>query len=397
MFLAFGKEILISSLPTPLDNNMKIAVYAICKNEENNVRAFLENVSDADLVVVTDTGSTDGTMEILQDSNIIPHLDIYSAGFEPFRFDVARNFCLNQIPQTIDFCIFLDLDERLEDGWYDKLQEILLDKVPDEVYMDMIHSTDSEGNTKTTYYQLKAHARNGYVWRYPCHEVLITDKAEPISVSSDISITHIRNTGSADYLGLLELGAKERPNDQRVLFYLGREYFSQELYLEAIKTLTLALDAKYMQWSKQKAACYKFIAKSVYETNGFAKSQPYFYQYLSLSLDEAEAHYTLAELYFSEGHYLMAIGFCHEIKKLAEKTEKTDNFIYRDLDCWTWKPYDILAYSYYHLGNYQEYLNNAVRALELSPEYNQRLHDNVLDAYAHVNLQGENPNEKTSI
>ena len=37
---------------------MKIAVYAICKNEESFARRWMESMSEADEVFVLDTGST---------------------------------------------------------------------------------------------------------------------------------------------------------------------------------------------------------------------------------------------------------------------------------------------------------------------------------------------------
>jgi cellulose synthase/poly-beta-1,6-N-acetylglucosamine synthase-like glycosyltransferase len=39
----------------------KIATYAICKNEQDYVEEWFENVKNSDYVVVLDTGSTDDT------------------------------------------------------------------------------------------------------------------------------------------------------------------------------------------------------------------------------------------------------------------------------------------------------------------------------------------------
>jgi len=44
----------------------KICIYAICKNEMKFVETWLNNMSEADYIVVLDTGSTDGTYEYLQ-------------------------------------------------------------------------------------------------------------------------------------------------------------------------------------------------------------------------------------------------------------------------------------------------------------------------------------------
>ena len=43
----------------------KICVYAICKNESKFINRWLASMSEADYIVVLDTGSTDGTYEKL--------------------------------------------------------------------------------------------------------------------------------------------------------------------------------------------------------------------------------------------------------------------------------------------------------------------------------------------
>lgn len=45
---------------------MKIVVYAIAKNEAQFVRRWMESMSEADEIVVLDTGSTDETPELLR-------------------------------------------------------------------------------------------------------------------------------------------------------------------------------------------------------------------------------------------------------------------------------------------------------------------------------------------
>ena len=46
--------------------NYKVCVYAICKNEEQFVDRWMDSMSEADQVVVLDTGSEDGTVERLR-------------------------------------------------------------------------------------------------------------------------------------------------------------------------------------------------------------------------------------------------------------------------------------------------------------------------------------------
>ena len=57
-------------------NRYKIGVYAICKNEEAFVDRWMDSMAEADLIVVTDTGSTDGTVEKLRQRGAIVFVDI---------------------------------------------------------------------------------------------------------------------------------------------------------------------------------------------------------------------------------------------------------------------------------------------------------------------------------
>ena len=41
--------------------NYHVCVYAICKNEAKFARRWMDSMSEADHIVVLDTGSTDGT------------------------------------------------------------------------------------------------------------------------------------------------------------------------------------------------------------------------------------------------------------------------------------------------------------------------------------------------
>ena len=49
----------------------KVCVYAICKNEEQFVDRWMDSMSEADQVVVLDTGSEDGTVERLDRKSVV--------------------------------------------------------------------------------------------------------------------------------------------------------------------------------------------------------------------------------------------------------------------------------------------------------------------------------------
>ena len=99
----------------------KICVYAICKNELKFVEQWLENMSEADYIVVLDTGSTDGTYEKLKEDSRVTL--VKQQEIKPWRFDVARNESMKLIPDDADILVCTDFDELFEPGWAQFLRD----------------------------------------------------------------------------------------------------------------------------------------------------------------------------------------------------------------------------------------------------------------------------------
>ena len=115
----------------------KICVYAIAKNEEKFVRRWVESMSEADEIIVLDTGSTDRTTELLSEYEKVR---VYSETVSPWRFDTARNLSLSKVPQDADYCVCTDLDEVFDKGWREKLEKAI----------KKIHRAEAENGNKTS-------------------------------------------------------------------------------------------------------------------------------------------------------------------------------------------------------------------------------------------------------
>lgn len=76
---------------------LKVCVYAICKNEEKFINRWVDSMSEADYIVVLDTGSTDNSLSKLRARGI----DVHQKVISPWRFDVARNIALNFVPNLM--------------------------------------------------------------------------------------------------------------------------------------------------------------------------------------------------------------------------------------------------------------------------------------------------------
>lgn len=109
-----------------------ISVCAIVKNEEANIKDFIDNIKDfADEIVIIDTGSTDQTVEIIQKIkekaklNIIFDKYIYSG---EFHFGKARNYSLKKA--NMDYIVLLDADNRVSDKFRKEIKNFLKREKP---------------------------------------------------------------------------------------------------------------------------------------------------------------------------------------------------------------------------------------------------------------------------
>lgn len=87
---------------------MKISACVIVKNEEKNIERWLDNMRQiADEIIVVDTGSTDNTIDILENAGITPYHFTWCNDFA-----AAKNYAIQQAAG--DWIVFLDADEYFD-------------------------------------------------------------------------------------------------------------------------------------------------------------------------------------------------------------------------------------------------------------------------------------------
>jgi len=96
---------------------MKLSVIIIVKNEEKNIGACLESVKWADEIIVVDTGSSDGTVDICR-----KYTDkIYDSKW--LGFGPLKNFAMDKT--SGDWILNIDADEIVSSELKDEIKEIL--------------------------------------------------------------------------------------------------------------------------------------------------------------------------------------------------------------------------------------------------------------------------------
>ena len=212
---------------------MKIAVYGIALNEELHVDRLAASCRDADLILIADTGSTDGTPARLRALGAAAT----PIRIEPWRFDHARNAALAQVPDDVDVCISLDLDQRLAPGWRAAVEGAWDGGVNRLYYQNVYRPAGETG--EEGFVDGRIHARRGFFWRYPCHELLVAEGAESGVFVPGLTIIHEPDDAKprGSYIPLLQLAVREAPDDPRCAHYLGRELYDAGRHAEAAAEL----------------------------------------------------------------------------------------------------------------------------------------------------------------
>lgn len=351
-------------------NKYKVCAYAICKNEEQFVESWYDHVKEADLVIVGDTGSTDNTVSRLRELGAT----VYSLDLEYFRFDTARNKCLELIPDDVDICVSSDLDEIISYGWRDKL-EGAWKKDTTRGVCNFNWSHNADGTPGVTYLHQRIHSRHNYVWLYPTHEIVsyIGNSVEKEVFIEGMVYDHYPDTTKSRSfnLKLLQLAIEENPDKSRNYHYLGREYMFMERWEDCINTLTKQLSLPDSGWKEERAASMRFISRAYKGLKDIHNSKIWLYKAIAEQPLLREPYLEMAMLSEDLQDWLSMYYYAIQALNITNRPigYSSEAFSYDST------PYDLLAISSYWLGMRENALKYSKLDLSKDP-YNERLLNN---------------------
>ena len=226
---------------------MKTAAYTICKNEVKFVEKWLYYTKKFNYRVILDTGSTDGTWEKLQEAaKDDPGLIIEQKIFTPWKFDIARNYNLDMIPQDVDWALSPDMDEYFSINVLKEMAKTIkncphvtnigCDRL--DVYSEVVRV--GPPNQLSTN---KIHRRHDYIWRQPIYEHLswkYKDLQEYEIYNDDIYLIHDQDFLKPERSPLYEKMLKEEyvnnPTNDWNLWFLVNHYYKEKDMDNFIKT-----------------------------------------------------------------------------------------------------------------------------------------------------------------
>lgn len=338
---------------------MKIAVYTITKNESQFIARWAESCKEADYRVIIDTGSTDDTIEEAKRNGC----DVASISVNPWRFDDARNASLSLLPLDADFCISLDADEILMPGWREALEQVPLSVTrPRYKY---VWSWNADGSEGLTYSGDKIHARKNYRWVHPVHEVLACTATEIQSFCHGLEIHHHPDAtkSRSQYLPLLELAVRERPDDDRNQFYLGREYMFNNQKENAERHLLKHLELS--AWDAERATAMRYLSRVT------PKREHWLLRACAEAPHRREPWVELARFYYEQKAWVLCLGACERALAIKEKPLE----YLCEADAWGSTPHDLAVIASWNVGLKELAIRHSEEAIKLEPS-NSRLTEN---------------------
>jgi glycosyltransferase involved in cell wall biosynthesis len=333
---------------------LKIAVYTIALNEKKFVDPWYESAKDADYLLIADTGSTDGTVERARELGI----NVAQITVKPWRFDDARNASLALLPADIDFCVALDMDEVLVPGWREHLE-----KAPPGTTRPRykyVWSWNTDGSEGLVYGADKVHARSGYRWVHPVHEVLAPTDGEETQSWVGMEVHHFpdRSKSRGQYLPLLKKAVDERPMDDRNAYYYARELFFYGQAEDARREFKRHLALPTATWRAERAASMRYLAQLEHD-----EAEAWLLRACAEAPEFREPWVELARHYYDRQSWEDCLSAARRALTITEKPLLYIN----DAAAWSSLPHDLASIGAWHAGQRGAAVEHLRGALRVEP------------------------------
>lgn len=353
------------------ENNMenKICVYAICKNESKYIEQWLDNMSEADYIVVLDTGSTDDTVKKLKADPRVTRVE--KKIIKPWRFDVARNESMKLVPDDANILVCTDFDELFVPGWAQPIRDNWVDGKCNRMYYTYAWSHNDVGEPTDIFKYDKIHTRE-YHWKFPVHEVLWPDEGvTPIfyDLGESVYLHHYQDKSKqrGSYFDLLKLAVEENPNDSHEQMLFAREYLLNNKIEDALREYLKVLKMPDVDVPEKRFVLLESLGRcgDCYRALGNYDEAIWYYQeWIKEDYTYREPYLGLAEVYNNMKMYTLAEAMVETALKYGTRKHTW----VEQADSWVSQPQDCLAVALYNLGDIDKAIECTDICLEHHPD-----------------------------
>lgn len=322
-----------------------VSLCMIVKNEEENLPRCLNSVIGlVDEIVITDTGSTDGTIEIAKKFTD----KVYK--FEWIDdFSAARNFSFSKA--TMQFCMWLDADDVIEPQEREKISALKesLSLDTDIVMMRYHAAVDESGQPSLTYYRERIIRRNaGFCWKGAVHET-IHPAGKVVYCEAAIAHKKISVSDPERNLRIYErLISENKSLSPREKFYYGKELAERGRDEDALAVLRPFL-SESGGWVENKIEACRVMSRCFGKSGNETEQLSVLLQSFCYGQPRAEICCDIGEIFFRRQDYSTA-AYWYRQALACPRYDTDGGFVIPD--CYGYIPSLQLCVCMYRLGDF---------------------------------------------
>jgi tetratricopeptide (TPR) repeat protein len=318
----------------------------IVKNESKIITRLFDSVLPIiDTYCICDTGSTDNTIEVIEqyfESKGIKGKIVQ----EPFKnFCHNRTFSLKACQGLSDYVLLMDADMKLKIGNFDK--------------KDLLKGTSFnmlQGNDAFYYHNCRIVKNNGnYEYKGVTHEYLDCP-SDDIKCVIDKNVLFIEDIGDGGCksdkfqrdIQLLTQGIQDEPDNARYYFYLANSYHDIGQFEDAIKYYIERINKG--GWNQEIWYSYYRIGKCYMGLKQHEKAIFHFIEGHNIIPERLENLHEVIHFYRMNGKNQLAFMYGQIARTILEKNLPRDSHLFLENDVYTHKIYYELSIISYYVG-----------------------------------------------